>query len=529
MYIVDYGLSESKKATGEKSDKVDEDDDDGNDEEGGEGDEADAGLEDLIHLLANEDDDDDTATKTSKETKETSEEAACGDDSDDEKLKPKRTKKAAKDPAKSGKSSSLVVTKKRARKTNTEDGDGAESKPSAATSEITKKIEEHAQMEIITEKSTTLRLVKSTFKSEAELHASLATPSFGRFVKLSDLPRRSAEIKNLEASEAFVWHSVFVLGSKGEPKVSAKGNTYAIWRLHDLGNLESQQEVSLFLFGAAYQAWWKSSEFQVFALCKPSILADWSGGGGGGGYRGGGGRGGYGGGGGNKYYNSAAHTQTKKGFMNVRGGGGGGGGGNWNNFASQKLETAEKISLSINTESQLVALGFALDIGLCQGVNKKAVKKKGGEPGETAATNTKKCKNLVDMSELPYCTFHCTQMDRTSSLAAASAKLRASKYANVNKNTPGAEHIQSFGSGLAATAAAATSASSPRPPPTVTPINRQTAMDPATAAARLAAAARIAAAARSAAASSAAAAESLLLAAETRQPTASQPIGSSQR
>ncbi len=80
----------------------------------------------------------------------------------------------------------------------------------------------------------------------------------------------------------------------------------------------------------------------MFALCKPTILADWSKStnnyrGGGGGYRGGGGGGG---GGGNKYYDSAAHTQTKKGVMNYKGGSGG---GNWNNFAAKKLETTEKV------------------------------------------------------------------------------------------------------------------------------------------------------------------------------------------
>lgn len=121
---------------------------------------------------------------------------------------------------------------------------------------------------ILTEKNTSVRLVKSSFKNDVDLNMRLAC-DFGKFIKLADIYRRTHELK--EAKD-FKWYSIFLLISKTESKCSAKGNNYVIWKLVDVSNLDKHQEISLFLFGNAYKSHWKSNEFEVFALIQPDIL-----------------------------------------------------------------------------------------------------------------------------------------------------------------------------------------------------------------------------------------------------------------
>ena len=47
-----------------------------------------------------------------------------------------------------------------------------------------------------------------------------------------------------------------------KPKQSSSGNTFTVWKLTDLGGTE----ISLFLFGGAYQDHWKEQEGGVFGV-----------------------------------------------------------------------------------------------------------------------------------------------------------------------------------------------------------------------------------------------------------------------
>jgi hypothetical protein len=157
--------------------------------------------------------------------------------------------------------------------------------------------------------------------------------------------------------------------------------------LYDLNTLDNTQDISLFLFGNAYKQWWKSSEMDVFALVKPEFLD-------------------------NKnqqqnnsvqssnksYFDNSSHTVTKKGIlMNNQQ-------KNWNNFASKKLNLADKLTLSIKSDYQLVLLGSAKDITVCQSMSKHK-----NDPNSDAS---KKCKNLVDLQRAPYCTYHSMMFDK---------------------------------------------------------------------------------------------------------------------
>ena len=161
-----------------------------------------------------------------------------------------------------------------------------------------------------------------------------------------------------------------------------------IWRLYDLNTLDNTQDISLFLFGNAYKQWWKSSEMDVFALVKPEFLdnknqqqnnaAQSSN---------------------NKsYFDNSSHTVTKKGIlMNNQQ-------KNWNNFASKKLNLADKLTLSIKSDYQLVFLGSAKDITVCQSMSK--------QKNDPNSDSSKKCKNLVDLQRGPYCTYHSMMFDK---------------------------------------------------------------------------------------------------------------------
>jgi hypothetical protein len=264
---------------------------------------------------------------------------------------------------------------------------------------------------VFTEKNTGLALIKSNFKSEIELNSQLMTDC-GKFYKLTELGRRIHEIKDKEAS--FEWYTVFILGSKSETKCSAKGNNYSIWQIHDLGNLERQQEISLFLFGNSYKTHWKSNEFEVFALRKPEFLDS------------------------NKNQNSNGSNQAG---MNAYYNNGnlvaatkklGGNAGNWNKFASKKQN--DKLSLSIKSDFQLIPLGTAKDIGNCQSFTK--VQGSSASGNDFSKDAAKKCRNLVNLEQAPYCVFHCVLNDKN--------KANKNKY-SMNKPAGAAGGVNRFG------------------------------------------------------------------------------------
>ncbi len=97
-----------------------------------------------------------------------------------------------------------------------------------------------------------------------------------------------------------------------------------IWQMHDLNNLEYENEVSLFLFGNSYKSHWKTSVYDVFAIIKPDFLDDY------------------------KNNNQKSNTSSKyfaDGRTNVKLGG------------SQSKSSKNKTTLSIRNDTQLVHLG----------------------------------------------------------------------------------------------------------------------------------------------------------------------------
>jgi hypothetical protein len=73
---------------------------------------------------------------------------------------------------------------------------------------------------VLVEKNTGLRLLRSAFKNEIEMNMRLMS-DMGKFLKLSDVSRRSFELK--EQGDRIKWYSVFIMGSKSDTKSSAKG------------------------------------------------------------------------------------------------------------------------------------------------------------------------------------------------------------------------------------------------------------------------------------------------------------------
>lgn len=248
---------------------------------------------------------------------------------------------------------------------------------------------------VLKEKHTGLQLIKSTFKSELELNMRLSC-DYGKFIKLTELIRRQSELKD---SKDLDWYSIFLIGSKTESKCSAKGNNYVIWQIYDLNNLDRQQEISLFLFGGAYKSHWKSSEFECFAILKPEFLDS------------------------NK--NQQAQTPNNQSYCNpnspfVSIGKNSGPKTDWNKFATKKVNQTLKVTLSIKSDSQLVPLGLAKDISNCQSYTKP-------NPNQPGSENSKKCKNLVNLEQGPFCVYHCTQLDKSKGFQANKGKYAMDK------------------------------------------------------------------------------------------------------
>ena len=66
------------------------------------------------------------------------------------------------------------------------------------------------------------------------------------------------------------WATVGVLIEKGQPKVSAAGKNFSIWKLASLDGAV----ISIFLFGAAYTQHWKESAGAVFAVFSAKVRLD---------------------------------------------------------------------------------------------------------------------------------------------------------------------------------------------------------------------------------------------------------------
>ena len=94
----------------------------------------------------------------------------------------------------------------------------------------------------------------------------------------------------------------------------------------------------------------------------------------------------------------------------------------WNSFASKKVSSQlpPKLTLSIRSESQLVGLGLAKDIVLCQSYT--ALK--------SSEDQSRRCKNLVNLAkQSSHCTYHCVQLSKSSE-----SKVGGGKYSMASGN-----------------------------------------------------------------------------------------------
>ena len=66
------------------------------------------------------------------------------------------------------------------------------------------------------------------------------------------------------------WATVGVLTEKGQPKLSAAGKNFAIWKLASLDGAV----ISVFVFGDAYSQNWKESTGAVFAVFSAKVRLD---------------------------------------------------------------------------------------------------------------------------------------------------------------------------------------------------------------------------------------------------------------
>lgn len=156
-----------------------------------EADENDAGMEELLNLIGADDSDDETNKN---------------DENKREKILIK------KDTAISSTSDISLNNQEKS----------SEKRKSISSITITKLPQEER---VFTEKNTGIRLNKTNFKNESEMNMQLAS-SYGKFYKLTELTRRSQEIK--DQGKSYEWYSIFVIGSKSDTKSSAKGKNCII-------------------------------------------------------------------------------------------------------------------------------------------------------------------------------------------------------------------------------------------------------------------------------------------------------------
>ncbi|CAK9264739.1 unnamed protein product [Sphagnum jensenii] len=85
------------------------------------------------------------------------------------------------------------------------------------------------------------------------------------FVRLQGINRAGMRT-NLQGS----WATVGVLTEKGQPKLSAAGKNFMVWKLSSLDGAL----VSVFLFGGSYTEHWKESAGAVFAVFNAKVRLD---------------------------------------------------------------------------------------------------------------------------------------------------------------------------------------------------------------------------------------------------------------
>jgi len=92
---------------------------------------------------------------------------------------------------------------------------------------------------------------------------------------------------------------------------------------------------------------------------------------------------------------------------------------NWNKFASTKVDLSNKLTLSTKSDFQLIPLGIAKDITNCQSNT---------NPNVETQDPVKRCKNIVNLQEAPYCIYHCKQLDKTNKFGKNPPQASESKY-----------------------------------------------------------------------------------------------------
>lgn len=215
----------------------------------------DAPLEDLLNLIEQNDQNGEDNAETEPKSNDSEEFKPVEISEEGRKIKLKRDKQPsveAQTPTSTGSKSSITISKIKKPESSTIVPTSGDSQP------------------VFVEKYSGIRVTNSPYKSELELNVQLSS-NYGKFFSLSRLYCHQHELKEQKDAK-HDWFTVFLIGSKTETKCSARGNQYIVWHVYDLNNLEKPQEVSLFLFGNAYKAHWKSNEYEAFALVKPEFL-----------------------------------------------------------------------------------------------------------------------------------------------------------------------------------------------------------------------------------------------------------------
>ncbi|XP_063407676.1 protein MCM10 homolog isoform X2 [Mytilus trossulus] len=83
-----------------------------------------------------------------------------------------------------------------------------------------------------------------------------------KLVKISKIDRRVSEHDN--------WVTIGVIVSKTDPRQSATGKTYCIWKLSDLQDCD--KSISFFLFGEVYKQHWKNEVTAVVGILNPNLM-----------------------------------------------------------------------------------------------------------------------------------------------------------------------------------------------------------------------------------------------------------------
>jgi hypothetical protein len=91
------------------------------------------------------------------------------------------------------------------------------------------------------------------------------------FVKLTQMPRHHKQTSAYHGREAF---TIGVLSNKSLPK-TAKGKSaakFVVWKFVDLTKASIAKPFTLFVFGSAFESWWKELEGSVMCILRPEPL-----------------------------------------------------------------------------------------------------------------------------------------------------------------------------------------------------------------------------------------------------------------